>query len=364
MTAGGVRQAFGGIDILRFLAAVAVALYHYCFWIWAFPNGLSGRAAGVSPQEVLGSFFTWGWVGVQIFFVISGFVIAFSAEASTPARFALARFKRLVPAVIICAPITAVVLLAMNVFSAEIATSLTLRTLAFVPFGPWVDSVYWTLGVEVSFYILIWGLLLLGKPQWIEGAAVCIGLVSTVFWLAFFPLELERFAKTRILDLLLVHHGCFFAIGVLLWAIRTKGFSKSRGFFAVLFNLAGILQIINSSDVMHAKVGVDVSLPAPILAYVIAMVLVTISLWRELTWSGWRKIGLATYPLYLIHNAVGGAIIGALYGLGMPFFACAILTLLLAIVFSCFVALHLEPLLRAAFDRIPDMFRRLRASSA
>jgi len=364
MATGGVKQAFGGIDILRFLAAVSVALYHYCFWIWAFPSGLSGRAAEVPPQEVLGSFFTWGWIGVQIFFVISGFVIAFSAEGSTPARFAMARFKRLVPAVLICAPITAVVLLAVNVFSPENAAILTLRTLAFVPIGPWVDSVYWTLGIEICFYLVIWGLLLLGKPRWIEAAAICIGLMSTLFWLVFFPLELERFAKTRILDLVLVHHGCFFAIGVLLWAIRTKGFTVRRGFFAVLFNFGGILQIINSSDVMHGKVGVDVSLAAPIVAYVIAMVLVTISLWRELSWPGWRKIGLTTYPLYLIHNAVGGAVIGVLYALGIPFLACAILTLLLAIIFSGFVALRLEPLIRAAFDLIPGRLRRLRASSA
>lgn len=84
---GSAKTTFGGVDILRFLAAVLVMLYHYGSWVWAFPAGVSARATGGIPPhpqlEMLGS----GWVGVQVFFVISGFVIAFSAENSTALRF-------------------------------------------------------------------------------------------------------------------------------------------------------------------------------------------------------------------------------------------------------------------------------------
>ena len=149
MTATPAKQEFGGIDILRFLAAVSVALYHYCFFIWAFPQGIAGRVADVPPQPALESFFSWGWIGVEVFFVISGFVIAFSAENSSPRKFAIARFKRLLPAVLICAPITAALLFAMDVYSARSALSLTVRTIAFFPVTPWVDSVYWTLAYQV-----------------------------------------------------------------------------------------------------------------------------------------------------------------------------------------------------------------------
>ena len=351
MTAGTVKQAFGGIDILRFLAAVSVALYHYCFFVWAFPQGIAGRVALVPPQPALGNAFSWGWIGVEVFFVISGLVIAFSAEGATPWKFAIARFKRLVPAVLICAPITAGLLFSMDVYSAKSALSLTARTIAFIPVTPWVDSVYWTLAVEIAFYALVWMLLAFRRVHWLESLAITIGLLSAAFWVLITLLGLAHLAATRMLDLLLVHHGCFFAFGVMLWAMRTKGISRKRVMFAVLFALAGILQIIGAADTLSAKIGSPIPLAAPILAYLIAIALVTTSLWARLSWAGWRKIGLATYPLYLLHNAVGAALIGELQDAGTSYLASALIALLLVVAFSCLVAWRLEPALRAWFDK-------------
>ncbi|WP_245486227.1 MULTISPECIES: hypothetical protein [unclassified Mesorhizobium] len=80
------KTTFGGVDILRFLAAVLVMFYHHGYWVWAFPAGVSARAIGGIPPhpelEMLGS--RWGRTGV---FVISGFVIAFSAETRPPCGF-------------------------------------------------------------------------------------------------------------------------------------------------------------------------------------------------------------------------------------------------------------------------------------
>ena len=358
MTATPAKQEFGGIDILRFLAAVSVALYHYCFFIWAFPQGIAGRVADVPPQPALESFFSWGWIGVEVFFVISGFVIAFSAENSSPRKFAIARFKRLLPAVLICAPITAALLFAMDVYSARSALSLTVRTIAFFPVTPWVDSVYWTLAIEIAFYALVWGLLLAGRIRWLESLAIGIGLLSSGFWAFLFLMKLEGLAATRALDLLLAHHGCFFAFGVLLWAIRTRGVNGKRIIFATLFALAGTLQIDGAANTLSQKVETEVSAAAPILIYLLAIALITASLWARLSWVGWRKIGLATYPLYLIHNAVGAVLIGKLQETGMPYLACALITLLVVIGFSCLIAWHLEPVLRAWIDRLPFMPRR------
>ena len=72
------RLAF--IDALRGLAAVAVMLYHFCTGR-ALPTLRDGL-----PDLVVGAI-GHGWLGVQTFFVLSGFVIALSLiHISEPTR--------------------------------------------------------------------------------------------------------------------------------------------------------------------------------------------------------------------------------------------------------------------------------------
>ena len=70
-----------GIDLIRFACAFGVAAFHLT---WKTPE-----TAWWMPV---------GWVGVQVFFVISGLVIANSAHGATPRQFLTSRFLRLYPA--------------------------------------------------------------------------------------------------------------------------------------------------------------------------------------------------------------------------------------------------------------------------
>ncbi|TGV93818.1 acyltransferase, partial [Mesorhizobium sp. M2E.F.Ca.ET.154.01.1.1] len=97
---------------------------------------------------------------------------AFSAENSTPLKFFEARVRRLAPAVWVCAPISAVVLLMVGLSWPTDAVLRLARTAMFVPFEPWVDSVYWTLGIEIAFYAIVWILLRLGRFHLMEAVAV------------------------------------------------------------------------------------------------------------------------------------------------------------------------------------------------
>src|ERR1700719_3167896 len=110
-----MKNHFPLLDPLRFAAALGVAVFHLTFWSWA------GSSTGVAPgfehyvaadlQFQSAAPFTWfGWVGVEIFFVISGFVIANSASKSSAAEFLLGRALRLYPAVWVCATATLLVL--------------------------------------------------------------------------------------------------------------------------------------------------------------------------------------------------------------------------------------------------------------
>ena len=355
------KTTFGGVDILRFLAAVMVMFYHYGFWVWAFPDGISARATGGIPPHPEMTFAGSGWVGVQVFFVISGFVIAFSAENSTPLKFFEARFRRLVPAVWICAPITAIVLLMAGLSWPTDAVIRLVRTGLFVPFEPWVDSVYWTLGIEIAFYTTVWVLLRLGRFDLMETVAIVIGLVSTSFWCAYFAFGWTDFADTRWLELTLVHHGAFFAVGVLLWLMRFKAMTLPRLAFAALFLFAGALQIASSVDVHSTKVGAAMPYATPIAIFLAAVALMAWSLRLDLSWRGWRRIGLMTYPLYLIHDVAGAAMLGALMRASVPYLAAIAAVGAAMIAVSWLIATEAEPRIRLLFDH--TLFRyRLKAA--
>ncbi|WP_137929203.1 acyltransferase family protein [Mesorhizobium comanense] len=352
------KITFGGVDLLRFAAAVLVMVYHYGFWVWAYPNGISAQATGGIPARPdIGAWVGSGWVGVEIFFVISGFVIAFSAEKSTPLRFFEARIKRLAPAVWICAPVTAALLLAIDLSWPTDALVRLVRTGLFAPYGPWVDSVYWTLGIEIAFYAIVWALLRLGRFDLMETVAIVIGMVSTLFWCLYYPLGWSDLAETRMLQLTLVHHGCFFAVGVLMWLMRLKAATAARLGFCLLFLGGGVLQIASSVDVHSIKVGAVMPYAPPILIFLVAIALMAWSLRLDLSWGGWRRIGLMTYPLYLIHDVVGAAMLGAMVRAGLPYLLSMAIAGAAMIAASWLVASQAEPRIRQLLDHTVFRYR-------
>src|ERR1700760_4093119 len=111
-----MKNHFPLLDPLRSPAALGVAVFHLTFWSWAWAS--TGTAPGFEHYVSAGLHFesaapfTWfGWVGVEIFFVISGFVIANSASNASAKEFLFGRVLRLYPAVWICSTLTFMVLL-------------------------------------------------------------------------------------------------------------------------------------------------------------------------------------------------------------------------------------------------------------
>src|ERR1700728_2371472 len=101
-----ITRQIVGVDAIRCLAAVLVMVFHFSFWIWA--GSAYHPGLGIPPPDYawLTPLTSAGWVGVQIFFVISGFVIVYSVGDATPFGFFRSRFLRLVPAAWICSSIT------------------------------------------------------------------------------------------------------------------------------------------------------------------------------------------------------------------------------------------------------------------
>ena len=88
------------LDLVRFLAALAVVLYHY--------------TAVRNSFEMLSAITRFGYLGVPLFFIISGYVITLSAKNRSAAEFAISRFVRLYPAFWFSVAFTVVIVSFLN----------------------------------------------------------------------------------------------------------------------------------------------------------------------------------------------------------------------------------------------------------
>src|SRR6266700_786805 len=151
-----IRVRFPELDLLRFFAACAVMLFHYTF---------RGPADNCWPASfpLFGQISRYGYLGVHVFFILSGFVILLTAYQKNAIGFTVARIVRLYPAYWICVTLTALaILVAGNQRHLSLRQYFLNLTMVHGYFGiKDVSGVYWTLAVELKFYFLIFLVLLL-----------------------------------------------------------------------------------------------------------------------------------------------------------------------------------------------------------
>src|ERR1700761_9643123 len=97
------KDRIASLDGFRFFAILSVVLYHY-YSRWVPPLNTS-----LYPYGNKYSYFSFGYLGVEFFFVISGFVIAYTLSATNSlSEFWKKRMVRLFPAMFVCSLITLV----------------------------------------------------------------------------------------------------------------------------------------------------------------------------------------------------------------------------------------------------------------
>ncbi|MCY1046855.1 acyltransferase [Corallococcus sp. bb12-1] len=281
------------LDALRGLAALAVALYHFT----AEYSDLYGHSAPLWGEARFGKY------GVQLFFAISGFVILMSLERVTRVRdFVSSRAARLYPAYWAAVLLTFTVVSLFGLPNREFSLQTALVNLTMfheLVRAPHVDTVYWTLTIELSFYLLMF-LIAYARalPKVIPLFIVLVSL-QTLAELAF-----EAMGMPFVARLASRPHLQFFALGVL-------AFKQSRGEVSVPAALA-LVGVCLAHEVFVGSIA-----PVPVFGVVLVL---SFALSRgALRWLTWRPLlfmGFISYPFYLVHQNIGYVIIRRLEAAG------------------------------------------------
>ncbi len=269
------------IDGLRALAALSVCLYHVSGFFKAdlFLRSLTTPAS-------------YGSIGVQIFFVISGFVIPYALLRSkyTPARFGrflVKRVTRLDP------PYFATIILVLGYYTAASRTSLHegppfviswAQVAAHVGYVnafvglPWLMDSFWTLAIEFQYYVLI-GLLfpLVARRGW-PTTILLTTLCCLMSWLLPWNQHLP-------------HHLPLFAMGITIFRRLSVGISATET--AVSLGIATIGGVVL------------LGLPGTVSGIATALALLFLRYSNRIL----AFLGDISYSLYLIHPLVAGIVV-------------------------------------------------------
>ncbi|MDO9380908.1 MAG: acyltransferase [Nocardioidaceae bacterium] len=324
------------LDALRLVAALAVVAFHFT----ARENVAWGTAVeNVFPR--VGEITAYGYLGVHVFFLISGFVILMSAWGADVGRFAASRVGRLYPAYWAGVLLTAALILVVRPETAgsrvdmgvkEVLVNLTMVQRALDVRH--VDGVYWTLWVELKFYLLV------GLFVWIGITRARVLLVCALWPLLAIIGQLNGVALAN--DLLQPDYAPLFAIGMLLYLVHREGWSATPLLLIVL----NWLVVVQKSDGPYLSsfdgaVAADLNgtvVAAGITLGLLAVVVLTTTRLQHLDARWMTTAGVLTYPLYLVHEEIGWWFISLIRQTGLP--VPAVLVLALAAVLLLAAAIH------------------------
>ena len=304
-------QYFPSVDLLRGLAAVVVAFYHF--------------SDGLLPKEaLLSQGFHYGYLGVEAFFMISGFVIPMSFalkhyDISQMRTVVLKRIVRIEPAYW---GSIALMLLYDTFYSRIWAGSwpqingyhlfMHIFHLNNILDLPWLRAIYWTLAMDWQFYLVVCVFFFAIKRQeWYYRYAVyavfLLGKWFTNEWYCY---------DYRICSPYLVYQCLPFLAGIVL-------FHYYRGYMKKV-ELAVLLSVIvwvhhRTFDYTHAVA--------------VALCLFVI-LFMRFDWKPTRFLGQISYSFYLTHTFSGWLFISSIFyfypqfnGQNNPFIATCVVIL-------------------------------------
>lgn len=290
------------LDGLRCFSIMAVLFFHY-FNSWAMPQ------LEICPYgELLAGPFKYGYLGVEMFFMISGLVIMMTlARCRSWQEFAVRRAARLVPAMIFYSLLTFCIVTAFapNVFQVSALGFIPSWLFIMPEFLNWIfktsqfnsiDSAYWSLYVEVKFYIMIGALYFLSGKNFYRN--------TLAFFIAtFFLSDLFFFMGWESLHSFTSYVSApkyfpWFLIGIGFYLFLQSGMRL----YCAAFIAAGVVQLWVLALMEPSATRFITPVLLPLLFFAVLQ-------WRPLqgflSWRPFVAVGVASYGLYLFHQYAG-----------------------------------------------------------
>lgn len=337
---------FHELDLLRGVACLLVLAFHYL--------SRAPKAGWMLEADypLLEPVARYGYLGVHLFFVISGFVILMSAEGASPRSFAASRVARLYPALWVGATLTAGT--AWWLAEPRFAVSMRDYLINLTLFPHWfnaryVDGAYWSLAYELHFYLYVWLALRLGLArhfEWLMAAWLLVSVINAIrpMW----PVEFWLNARW----------APFFIAGGIFYKVRTAGVSGTRVALLAGSLIMAVFYAVFDRDSAHPPEG-QVLRNLIVGGFVVAVfgIFWLIAKGRlSLNESALtRHAGALTYPVYIVHQFFGAMLYERLRPLiGHAPLALA-LTTAIVIAIAWLIHAHVErplgPRLRRLLDR-------------
>lgn len=327
-----VRQdRFHELDLIRFIAAISVLVYHY----------KSKYLATIPQHQALASktyaFTKFGYLGVDLFFLISGFVILASAFDRTCGQFAISRIIRLYPTFWVCMTITTITLIVNNhnVPLLQYAANMTMFQ-EYIGIKN-IDEVYWTLTTEIKFYICVFFLIVFNLLHNYKIWITIWTLLAILYLCCQQPFFMGWFISPN--------YSSYFIAGATFYLAKKNGYEFFHIVIIVVSLAISSIYAYNLIDTFSKNITVYDRVVAVIIIWCFYLVFFLISINKiKLNYSYFIFVlGGLTYPVYLLHNVCGKVYFDLFVNKIHPLYLLTIITIMVLLV-SYIIHLYLERL--------------------
>ncbi|MES2045403.1 MAG: acyltransferase [Pseudomonadota bacterium] len=272
------------LDYLRLLSALMIMMAHYVVIVVPRLPGLTNTDLGLVSDILY-----YGHIWLFAFFMMSGMLIVQIVQRQKLSTFVTHRLTRIYPTFILCLSITTLVTIGetgkMHITFGQYMASLTTNAEAF-GYRP-ADASYWTLTVEIAFYIMLVAVAMLG---WIRHIQIVV-----VAWVALQLLAAPFFPHAPLLgtDYYFLTAGCVMG---LLYQRRNEWLNLT---------LLAITALLGTRTLFLASRGMPINpwIAIAVMLGFYALFLAMRGRDVRLPWA--HRIGSFTYPLYLLHFKIG-----------------------------------------------------------